>query len=82
MDNVKIQTDSLEVVMAIQESFKRGFNTALIRKILQLLSQVSHWNIFHIPREVNHEADRITKITHSGSQDLWKFERPPFGELI
>ncbi|MBA0675596.1 hypothetical protein Goari_017132 [Gossypium aridum] len=36
-----IQIDSLEVVMAIQESFTGGTNSTLIRRIFQLLSQIS-----------------------------------------
>ncbi|MBA0752041.1 hypothetical protein Gogos_000918 [Gossypium gossypioides] len=42
LDNVMIQTDSLEAVMTIWESSIGGSNTALIRRILQLLSQFSH----------------------------------------
>ncbi|MBA0761028.1 hypothetical protein Gotri_023730, partial [Gossypium trilobum] len=55
-------------------------NTALIRRILQLLSQISHWNIYYIPRAENQKADKLAKMAHSGSQDLRMFGRPPFGE--
>ncbi|MBA0733286.1 hypothetical protein Gogos_017319, partial [Gossypium gossypioides] len=74
-----IQIDSLEVVMAIQESFTGGTNTTLIRRILQLLSQISHWNIYYIPKAENQKADRLVKMAHSGSQGLQMFGRPPFG---
>ncbi|MBA0562561.1 hypothetical protein Golob_007595 [Gossypium lobatum] len=37
LGNVMIQSDSLEVVMVIQESSTGGSNKVLIRRILQLL---------------------------------------------
>ncbi|KAK5820535.1 hypothetical protein PVK06_025582 [Gossypium arboreum] len=64
-----IQIDSLEVVMAIQESSTGGTNTALIRRILKLLFQISHWNIYYIPRAENQKIYRLAKMAHSGSQD-------------
>ncbi|MBA0602819.1 hypothetical protein Gorai_002986, partial [Gossypium raimondii] len=64
LDKVMIQTDSLEAVMTIWESSTGGSNTALIRRILQLLSLFSHWNLFYIPREENQEADRFAKMAH------------------
>ncbi|MBA0735088.1 hypothetical protein Gogos_018965 [Gossypium gossypioides] len=48
-----IQTNSLEVVMAIWESSTGEANIALIRRILQLLSQISHWNIYYITKAEN-----------------------------
>ncbi|MBA0758692.1 hypothetical protein Gotri_021665 [Gossypium trilobum] len=62
--------------MAIQESFTGGTNSTLIRRILQLLSQISHWNIYYIPRAENQEADRLAKMAHSRSQGLRMFRRP------
>ncbi|MBA0707164.1 hypothetical protein Golax_019238, partial [Gossypium laxum] len=67
--------------MAIWESSTGEANTALIRRILQLLSQISHWNIYYIPRAENQKVDKIVKMAHSRSQDLRMFGRPPFGEL-
>ncbi|MBA0772060.1 hypothetical protein Gotri_007499 [Gossypium trilobum] len=81
LDNVMIHSNSIEVVMAIQESSTGGSNTALIRRILQLLSQTSHWNIYYIPREENQEADNLARLAHSGRQGLRMFGKPPCGEL-
>ncbi|MBA0863273.1 hypothetical protein Goshw_018898, partial [Gossypium schwendimanii] len=81
LDNVMIHSNSIEVVMAIQESSTGRSNTALIRRILQLLSQTSHWNIYNIPREENQEADNLAKFAHSGRQGLRMFGKPSCGEL-
>ncbi|MBA0562559.1 hypothetical protein Golob_007594, partial [Gossypium lobatum] len=81
LDNVMIHSNSIEVVMAIQESSIGGSNTALIRRILQLLSQTSHWNIYNIPREENQEADNLARLAHSGRQGLRMFGKPSCGEL-
>ncbi|MBA0692548.1 hypothetical protein Goari_010100, partial [Gossypium aridum] len=51
------KTSSLEVLTVIQESLIGGSNSALIRRILQLLYQIRHWNICYILREENQEAD-------------------------
>ncbi|MBA0670788.1 hypothetical protein Goklo_023979 [Gossypium klotzschianum] len=42
LGNVMIQSDSLEMVMVIQESSTGGSNKVLIKRILQLLPQISH----------------------------------------
>lgn len=55
-----IQIDNLEVVITIQESSTLGSNSTLIRRILQLLSQISHLNIYHIPKTENQEGDSPT----------------------
>ncbi|MBA0799734.1 hypothetical protein Gohar_010230, partial [Gossypium harknessii] len=74
-------TDNLEVVTAIQESLTEGSNLGLIRRILQLLFQICHWNIYHIPREENQKADRLAKLAHLDSQGLCIFEISSFGDL-
>ncbi|MBA0829460.1 hypothetical protein Goarm_014065, partial [Gossypium armourianum] len=74
-------TDNLEVVTAIQESLTEGSNLGLIKRILQLLFQICHWNICHIPREENQKADRLAKLAHLDSQGLCIFEISSFGDL-
>ncbi|MBA0848349.1 hypothetical protein Goshw_001020, partial [Gossypium schwendimanii] len=61
-------TNSLEVVMVIQESLIGGPNSALIGRVLQLLYQIRHWNICYRPREENQEDDRLAKLAHLESQ--------------
>ncbi|KAK5840709.1 hypothetical protein PVK06_009612 [Gossypium arboreum] len=79
--NVLVQTDSLEVAIAIEERLRRGFNPALIRRIIQLFSRIQHWSIFHIPRDKNQEADSVVKLAHLDSQGLQVFEVSLFGRV-
>ncbi|MBA0764605.1 hypothetical protein Gotri_013937, partial [Gossypium trilobum] len=71
---VRDQTDSLEVATAIQEGLIGGSNSTLIRRILQRFSQFQHWRICHIPREENHEDDRLVKLAYLDSERLQNFE--------
>ncbi|MFQ6632348.1 hypothetical protein Gotur_009266 [Gossypium turneri] len=43
-----IQTDCLEVVKAIQESYSVSSNSALLRRIQQMLQSRNHWVIRHV----------------------------------
>ncbi|MBA0783741.1 hypothetical protein Gotri_001401 [Gossypium trilobum] len=70
LDGLGILIDSLEAAKAIQERPTGGSNLTLIRRILQLLSQIHHWSIWHIPREDNQEADSLVKLAYVGSQGL------------
>lgn len=81
LDNVMIQSDSLEVVITIQESSVGGSNKALIKKILQLLSRISNWNIYYILRAKNQEANSLANLAHSRSQGLQMFGKPSYREL-
>ncbi|MBA0751592.1 hypothetical protein Gogos_000507 [Gossypium gossypioides] len=74
-------TDSLEMAFAIQEGFKRGSNSTLIRRTLQRLSRFHHWSICHIPREENQKANRLVKLDHLDGQGLQVFEVFPFKEM-
>ncbi|KAK5770808.1 hypothetical protein PVK06_046963 [Gossypium arboreum] len=76
-----LATNSLEVVSAIQEGFKIGSNSTLIRRTLQRLSEFHHWSICHIPREENQKADRLVKLAHLDGQGLQVFEVFPFKEM-
>lgn len=76
-----IQSDSLEVVITIQESSVGGSNKALIKKILQLLSRISNWNIYYILRAKNQEANSLANLAHSRSQGLQMFGKPSYREL-
>ncbi|MBA0583846.1 hypothetical protein Gorai_014689, partial [Gossypium raimondii] len=71
LDDVMIQSNSLEVVITIQQSSAEGSNKALIKKILQLLSRISNWNIYYILR-----ANSLAKLAHSRSQGLQMFGKP------
>ncbi|MBA0816009.1 hypothetical protein Gohar_000718 [Gossypium harknessii] len=73
-DNVLIQFDCLETVIAIQErSFERS-NSALVRRIHQTLSWFKQWSIRHISREENSEADHLVKLVQHRTFDLCLFE--------
>ncbi|MBA0767989.1 hypothetical protein Gotri_016834, partial [Gossypium trilobum] len=55
------QTDSLEVVKSILGSSSTESNSALIRRICNILSQENHWILRYIPREYNQVGDCLAK---------------------
>ncbi|MBA0555519.1 hypothetical protein Golob_025691 [Gossypium lobatum] len=57
-----IQAHNLEVVKIIQERQKVNSNSALVRRIFQLLQLVGFWRIQHFPREENRVADSLVKM--------------------
>ncbi|MBA0646306.1 hypothetical protein Goklo_014279, partial [Gossypium klotzschianum] len=62
-DKVIIQSNSLEVVKAIQGSISNASNLALIRRIQCILSQKDKWLLRYILREYNQVAElALTKI--------------------
>ncbi|KAH1045874.1 hypothetical protein J1N35_036658 [Gossypium stocksii] len=69
-DNVLIQTDSLEVVKAIQENLSNGSNSTLVRRIHSLLSWIGHWSVWHISREDNQDADSLVKLVYEKNNGL------------
>ncbi|KAH1122602.1 hypothetical protein J1N35_005762 [Gossypium stocksii] len=75
--NVLIETDNLEAVKAIQERTTNGSNSALIGRIHQLLLRFEQWNVCHIPREDNKDANRMVELAHLISYDLFLYEVSP-----
>ncbi|MFQ6651634.1 hypothetical protein Gotur_023885 [Gossypium turneri] len=73
-DGVLMQTDSLEVVQAIQDSSFSSSNSALIRRIHHLLLNARPWMIQHCPRVYNKIVDCLAKMAFDISQGLKIFE--------
>ncbi|MFQ6636911.1 hypothetical protein Gotur_013473, partial [Gossypium turneri] len=71
--------NSFEVVKDIQEGFVEGSNSALIRRIHQLLLRFVRWSICHIHREDNQNADRLVKMVYERNYELLMFEAFSFG---
>ncbi|MBA0728093.1 hypothetical protein Golax_001025, partial [Gossypium laxum] len=59
---ISIQTDRLKAVNAIQEGFSGNSNSALIRRIHQILKMVKQWKIQRILREENTTANNLIKM--------------------
>ncbi|MBA0749561.1 hypothetical protein Gogos_003473 [Gossypium gossypioides] len=76
-DKVSIRTDSAKIIQAIQEAFSRSSNSALIRRIQQLLSIMVQWEMIHTPREENIEVDRIAKLAFNRDEGLQLFTEKP-----
>ncbi|MBA0638421.1 hypothetical protein Godav_029962, partial [Gossypium davidsonii] len=66
-------------VKDIQEGFIEGSNSALIRRIHQLLLRFGRWSICHIHREDNQDADRLVKMVYERNYELLMFEGFSFG---
>ncbi|MFQ6627531.1 hypothetical protein Gotur_005497 [Gossypium turneri] len=79
-DSVLIQTNSMEVINAIQEQASSGSELALVRRMHQLLSRIEYWTTRHIPRKDNKEADGITKLLQEMRED-YKYSRLPLWEV-
>lgn len=58
-EGVMIQANSLDVIKVIWESFLTNSNTTIIRRIQQFLVKVGHWDMQHIPRELNKITDHL-----------------------
>ncbi|MBA0839310.1 hypothetical protein Goarm_005053, partial [Gossypium armourianum] len=76
-DKVIIQSDSLEVVKAIQGSVLDILYSALIRWTQRILSQEGQWILRYILREHNHVVDRLAKFALANKEDLQVFDSPP-----
>ncbi|MBA0574202.1 hypothetical protein Golob_001431, partial [Gossypium lobatum] len=81
-DKVIIQSDSLEVVKAIQRSFFNSSNSTLIRRIQRILSQEGQWLLVYIPREQNQVAGCLAKLTLVNKEELQVFDSPPMESLV
>ncbi|MBA0818222.1 hypothetical protein Gohar_019519 [Gossypium harknessii] len=64
----------LEVIMIIQERSSEGFNSALVRRIHQMLLRFSQWSIRHISREENQGVDHLVILVQHRTKDLCLFE--------
>ncbi|MBA0561724.1 hypothetical protein Golob_018525, partial [Gossypium lobatum] len=59
---ILVQTDNIKVIEAINDSLSKCSNSAIIRRIAQLLQKVESWSLDYIPGEENIEADCIAKF--------------------
>ncbi|MBA0746858.1 hypothetical protein Gogos_009339, partial [Gossypium gossypioides] len=59
-DKVLVQPYNMKVIGKIKESIFKGSNSAIIRRITQLLLNEENGAIEYVSREENKEADRIT----------------------
>ncbi|MBA0871692.1 hypothetical protein Goshw_029070 [Gossypium schwendimanii] len=76
-DQFIIQFDNLEVVKAILGSTSTVSNSALIRRIQNILTLENQWFLWYIPREQNQVADCLAKQALIGKDELQEFEDPP-----
>ncbi|MBA0746307.1 hypothetical protein Gogos_008840, partial [Gossypium gossypioides] len=81
-DNVLIQSNSLEAVKDLQDSPLEGSNSALTRRIQQMLSRFSRWSIIYISREDNQDVDKLVKMVHKSRHGVQLFEDLPFGGRV
>ncbi|MBA0617837.1 hypothetical protein Godav_027254, partial [Gossypium davidsonii] len=56
-----------------KEMPSNGSNSALIRRIHQLLTRMGHKHIRHISREDNQDADRLVKLAQHRTYDLYLY---------
>ncbi|KAK5824307.1 hypothetical protein PVK06_019078 [Gossypium arboreum] len=74
---VIIQTDSLEVVKVIQESFQMNSNFALIRRIHNLLVNIGLEDLQYIPRDYNKIVDGMVEMAFYVNHSLKVFKKIP-----
>ncbi|MBA0690361.1 hypothetical protein Goari_008041 [Gossypium aridum] len=70
----KCSTDSIEIVIVIQDSLRNSSNAALIMCIHQLLTNIGQWFLNYVPREENKDIDYITEMTFDKDEGLILFE--------
>ncbi|MFQ6638289.1 hypothetical protein Gotur_015678 [Gossypium turneri] len=73
-DSVMIQTDSTEIVLAIQNQARNDLDKTLFRRIHQNLSRIKHWGIQHIRKEDNGETEEIAKLVQEMRKCFQVFE--------
>ncbi|KAG8498225.1 hypothetical protein CXB51_007128 [Gossypium anomalum] len=76
-DQVIILSDCLEVVKAILGSSSTSSNSALIRRIHNILSQESQWILRYILRDQNRVADCLAKQALIEKANMQVFDVPP-----
>ncbi|MBA0606994.1 hypothetical protein Godav_019362 [Gossypium davidsonii] len=81
-ERVLIQTDSLEVVEAIQDPNSKSSCSALVRRIRQLLDSIRNWRLDYIPREENKETDQMAKMTFDTEDRLQLFAENPLVSFV
>ncbi|MBA0785920.1 hypothetical protein Gotri_025593 [Gossypium trilobum] len=81
-ERVLTQTDSLEVVEAIQDPDSKSSCSALVRHIHQLLDSIRNWRLDHIPREENKETDQMAKMTFDTEDGLQLFAENPLVSFV
>ncbi|MBA0851047.1 hypothetical protein Goshw_012027 [Gossypium schwendimanii] len=59
-----------------------GSNSALIRRIHQLLTRIGHRHIRHFSREDNQDANRLVKLAQHRTYDLCLYEVSPLRRAV
>lgn len=80
-DKVIIQSDSLEIVKAIQGRDPSNSNLALIRRIQNILAQEKPWLLTFIPRDQNQVADCLAKLALAKKGDMQIYDLQPTSTL-
>ncbi|MBA0817828.1 hypothetical protein Gohar_021855 [Gossypium harknessii] len=80
-DSLIFLSDNLEAVQAIQVSYSRVLNSALVRRIRQLLAKPMQWSIYHVSREDNKEIDELTRMTIDKKKEACNYLECPQYEL-
>ncbi|KAG8473994.1 hypothetical protein CXB51_034000 [Gossypium anomalum] len=78
-DQVIIFTYSLKVIKAIIGSSSTNSNSALIRRIHNILTQENQWSLRYTPSEHNQVADYLAKQALIGKANIQVFDIPPEG---
>ncbi|MBA0866085.1 hypothetical protein Goshw_017730 [Gossypium schwendimanii] len=69
-NKIMIHSDSLQVIKGIYDSSLVDSNSALIRRIHQILLKVDHWRTKHVSREKNRVVDCLAKMLLNKKDDL------------
>ncbi|KAK5842318.1 hypothetical protein PVK06_004657 [Gossypium arboreum] len=75
-DEVNIQSDNLEIVVAISNSKLEGSNSTLIKRIQQILANEEKWTLRCVPRENNRIANALAKLALLNDEELHMFNDP------
>ncbi|KAA3484878.1 putative LRR receptor-like serine/threonine-protein kinase [Gossypium australe] len=74
---VIIQTDSLEVVQALNDLGIKESGVTVLRRAQRTMRLEGQWRILHIPREHNLVADRLAKLSLNCKSILQIFDEAP-----
>ncbi|MBA0881047.1 hypothetical protein Goshw_027993 [Gossypium schwendimanii] len=74
---VTIQSDNLDVVKALQESWLTDSSITVLRRVRRILRTERQWYIRHVSRDLNHVIDCLANMSLVGKTDIQVFDGAP-----
>ncbi|KAE8731150.1 hypothetical protein F3Y22_tig00002840pilonHSYRG00476 [Hibiscus syriacus] len=77
MENMIIQTDSVQAIKSLEDPSAANSSLALVRAITKLRNNTRTTKLEWIPRKSNYASDKLAKLAPTGHFQLLVYESPP-----